>query len=132
MSLTKKITAGLIVATIVIWVGWDIYVAIEPTPGDTESETLRDWGWKAPAFVWAFGALCGHFWGTWGKFVTFREKYPWSPFVLGALALGLAGLNAAQILPRIHPMLSFLVGIPFGALLWPQKRPEPANGINDP
>jgi hypothetical protein len=118
------VTSALILGTIAVWIGWDIYVVIEPTPGDTESETLRDWGWSAPAFTWAFGALCGHFWGTWDGFVKFREKVPWSPAILAILGLALAGANVAGVLPRIHPMIPFLVGIPFGALLWAQKHPE--------
>ncbi len=121
---TSKVTSVLILATIAVWIGWDIYVAIEPTPGDTESEILRNWGWSTPSFVWMFGALCGHFWGTWDKLIQFRKRFPWSPFALGGLAVVLMSLDYGGFLPSIHPMISFLAGIPFGAWLWPQDSPE--------
>ena len=122
--MTKKITAGLIFVTIAVWIGWDVFVAIEPTPGDTESETLRNWGWAHPSFVFALGALHGHFFGTSKTLRRFRRRVPYSPFILAAIGVILAIADVAGILPSAHPLFAFLAGLPFGAVLWAQGAPE--------
>ena len=132
MTTTKKITVVGIVATIILWTAWDFVPGFNSEVGDTISETFRNWGWQAPAFVWAIGALCGHFWGTADVFVNFRVRFPWVPAVLAGVGLLLAGVNGAGVLPRIHPMISFLVGVPMGALLWPQKHPDDSDGKPSP
>jgi hypothetical protein len=114
---TKYITKGLILTTILSWIVWDIYVAIEPTPGDTESETIRDWAWAHPAFPFAVGAIMGHFF--WN-----REEgrfFSWSPWLLGGLGLAAAVIDVVGLAPTTTPVIPFLVGLPLGALLWPQR-----------
>lgn len=126
--MTKKLTVGLILATIAIWIGWDVFVAIEPTPGDTESEVLRDWGWRAPSFVFALGALLGHWFGNADALVALRERFPWSPVLLAGIGAAVVGADVAGWLTDLHPMVALLAGIPAGAVLWP-LRPKPSDRV---
>lgn len=118
MSSTRKITTGLIIATIVIWIGWDIYVAIETASaphGDTESEVIRDFSWSHPFFPFAVGVLMGHFFWT-------RKKIPsrLTTIPLAIIGVVVLVLDVTQIIPRMLPLLPFLAGIPLGHFLWPQ------------
>jgi hypothetical protein len=65
--MTKLITQILMLATVLIWIGWDIYVASNSTRGDTISEiTLRFYHEHPGLTLLLVGALCylaGHlFW----------------------------------------------------------------------
>lgn len=58
------ITGSLIIGTIVIWLIWDVLVAVAPG-ADTESQMLRNWGAYTMAFPYAIGMLLGHWWWPW-------------------------------------------------------------------
>lgn len=124
MTTTKKITVAGILATIALWTAWDFVPGLNSALGDTISETFRDWGWQHPFFPYALGALVGHFFGTAEVFVGLRRKAPWIPAVLAGTGLLVGGLDAFGVLPDIHPLISFAVGVPLGAALWPQKHPD--------
>jgi hypothetical protein len=61
---TKMITSVLMVAVVVLMIGWDVYVAFTPVKGDTISEILRQIARNHPMIPFALGVLIGHwFWG---------------------------------------------------------------------
>lgn len=121
--MTRKITIVLILTTIAVWVGWDIFAAVEPTPGDTESEVLRDWGHAHASLPFALGALMGHFFGTWDRLVELRARFPVAPVVLAGLGGVVVAADLGGALPEVHPLIPFLVGVPLGAALWPLASP---------
>lgn len=58
--MTRKITISILVAVAVLLIGWDIYVAITPAPGDTISEITLAFAQRHPVIPFAIGVLCGH------------------------------------------------------------------------
>lgn len=60
--MTTTITAFLILAGALGYVGYDVIVATNTIHGDTISEVLRRWGRDMPVVVYIWGTLAGHFW----------------------------------------------------------------------
>lgn len=118
--MTKRVTGGVIVISIVLLVGYDIVIAIENSPGDTLSEILRDWAWKHPSLAFGFGGLMGHWFGNFDQLVKFRAKFEYSWVLLALIALGWAAADFFNVF-HVHPMIALLAGIPAGATLWAQK-----------
>lgn len=58
---TYEITELLIIATILIWIGWDIYAYKRGGVEATESRVIYRWARRYPGFVFAVGCLMGHF-----------------------------------------------------------------------
>lgn len=52
------------ISSVVLLVGWDIFVAVKPPSGDTISEIIRQTAGKHPIIPFAFGVLIGHFFWT--------------------------------------------------------------------
>lgn len=61
--MARRITTVLLLVTIAVLVGWDIYVAANEHSGDTISEIVLAVSLKRPAIPFAVGFVCGHlFW----------------------------------------------------------------------
>jgi len=61
---TRKATIGILVSIILALIAWDIWVVIEPTPGDTISEITMFYARRHPVIPFALGVVCGHLlWG---------------------------------------------------------------------
>lgn len=96
MSL-RRISAAVIVGTIVLVVGYDLVPAfVDPRPGDTISEVLRDWSVRGWVLPYLGGVLAGHFW----------LRVPWAranaaAWLLPAAAMALAGLLGVE---TSHPV----------------------------
>lgn len=60
----RKITQGLVAATVSIWIGWDVYVVMKPASDDaTISAVVVDWSRAYPLIPLGIGVVCGHwFW----------------------------------------------------------------------
>lgn len=56
----KILTMILILATIFIWIGYDIWVYIEAGNAATISMTMFRWAYHAPGVAFLFGILFGH------------------------------------------------------------------------
>ena len=121
----STITVIIMVATAVVLIGWDIYVAFFndiPNRFDTESGILRRVGARFAGIPLAWGALGGHFWGpSWDP----PGIYWLWPLGLAALAalitLGHYGLRKTSLRPPAWFATVYLVvGVPLGALMWPQ------------
>lgn len=119
----RKITIILMVAAAVVLITWDIFVAVTPEKHDTISAVLLDWSQERLGFAWALGAMGGHF--------TWPSKKEWPTWAMWAGPFTLLGLFLLFVLvPGIlnylipNTAVAFIVGFPFGRLLWPQIRPE--------
>ena len=111
--IVSLVAAGLI--------AWDIYVAFfNEEKGDTISEVLRHAGQRMAGVPFAWGALGGHFWG-WQQELLLPQ--PWSGVLLGATATLLAVahfiIRKLTAPPAWSATFYLVVGIPFGAVLWP-------------
>ena len=61
--MTRKTTIAILVVATLLLISWDIWVYLEPTPGDTISEVLLKYARPHPVIPFAFGVLMGHlFW----------------------------------------------------------------------
>jgi len=132
---TKLITIGVIAVVTALLIGYDIYILIEPTPGDTLSEVFLAWGERYPIVPWLWGGLVGHLF--WPMLLLGRNVLPvpftaitvpfgdYKPWALAALILAtvvLAVLSFTGILPTMNPVIPLLAAIPAGHWGWPQTR----------
>lgn len=114
----KKVTALLILSTILLWILWDVPVAIWGD-GATESEVLRDWASAWPSFAYGLGILAGHwFWNV--------DELPDPPIKRVFMAVAaVTSILVWMALDLIHgtvqtnPIFPFLIGILVGRVLWP-------------
>lgn len=60
MHWTHWFTLGLMVTSIAIWIAWDIYVATDSIPGNTESELVRSAAKNSLLLTAALGVLISH------------------------------------------------------------------------
>lgn len=114
----RRISATLIIVTIVVWIVWDIPAALMAGTYGTESAVIRDWATTHPAFGYAIGVLAGHwFWNV------PEIKHPALMYVsISSIALFLFLDLVFQVFPPLYPLVSFGVGIVAGRLLWPLER----------
>lgn len=119
----RKYTIIVTLTLVTLLIAWDIFVAVTPEERDTVSAVVLDWSRARTGLAWAFGALCGHlFWPsskprpTWADWAT--------PFTLLSMAVLLVLVPGFANALFPGAAVAFLVGFPFGRLLWPQYRPE--------
>lgn len=110
----RKPTIGVLIATALIWIGYDIWAYIEPTQGDTLSEVIQTGILRWSAIPFGLGALLGH----WLWPATTERKTPMLFLGLGALITLFAGLFMAGNTP-LHPTIMGLIGFFAGRALWP-------------
>ena len=131
---TKTITIIFVIAATAAIIGYDIFIAIEPTPGDTISAILLNIAGAHPVIAWFWGGLGGHlFWPMklYGKAVTPIPFMDWSVswrtyrtvglIILILLTISLLVLDVAGKLP-IHPALLLVIGVPAWHWGWPQMK----------
>jgi hypothetical protein len=123
----NAITAGLIIGTILVWILWDVLVAVAPG-ADTESQMLRNWGAYSMAFPYTIGMLLGHWWWPW-RGASQSYKKTWRVVVnfsiIGALItwdivnwrMGFP----ASVAPIRHSEYWAALGYPMGHFFWGQK-----------
>lgn len=56
----RLMTGFLILATVVVWIGWDVYAWLAADDA-TISVVVTDWSRIAPGIAFLVGVLCGHF-----------------------------------------------------------------------
>ena len=127
----RAITRGILIATAVVWIGWDIALGLRHQ--ETESMVIADWVRQVNALALFFGALTAH-WCMQNP----NPHYERWPYAVAALVLALAwdGLTATwgvkgasvQLLHvppwTRYPGIWFLLGVPVGFFFWPQKWPK--------
>ena len=116
--MTKKITAGLIIAITAIAIIYDIVIVIEPTQGDTISEVILSFAYRHPFLPLAMGVLIGH--------LTWPRKYSDKKRIYFIIALAITGasvlvIDVLKVIPPIKPVIAVIPGIILGHFLWPQK-----------
>lgn len=110
------LTSGLIIVTICIWIVWDIYVSLQRKAGDTESEVIRTFAVRHPAFVWVVGGLMGHFfWHAAHPAIWWKTQ-----LILPACGIVVIALDLWAKHPKIPSVVWFLVGLTMWHILWPQ------------
>lgn len=126
---TRHWTIILLLASAAVLIGWDIFVAANPQPGDTISEIVLDWSRRVSLVPAAFGVLMGHlFWPRKGG--TFRLE----GIVLAAIFFGTRDLCAwvwddvtGTTRFWLHtvwlPVVPLALGVPLGHWCWPQRPP---------
>lgn len=117
--MTKKITIGLMWFGIALYTIWDIYAAIEPTPGDTISKVSLEYFYKHPIYPIVIGELIGHI--SCPINYTYEHYLYWTIPVLVILNLAFLSLDLCGFLPRVIPVVYIVFFIPVGAWLWPQR-----------
>lgn len=123
----RRVTVGLIVATAIVWIAWDVVVGA--THHDTESAIIAAWARAVNALPLTLGALVAHW--CWQNR---RPRYDWWPLALACLVAALAwdALTGSTFWPQVlhvpawsrHPGLWLFLGLPVGHWFWPQRYPE--------
>lgn len=118
--MTRTITFWTCVSVTVLVVGYDIAIAIEPTPNDTVSKVLRQLFMDYPVIAFATGVLGGHISST------LRQMLPgwwyWMSLpILGVLVGVLVACSVLKIAPWGRwPLVWVELGLVAGYILWPQ------------
>jgi peptidoglycan/LPS O-acetylase OafA/YrhL len=119
MSSARRVTIWLVLMTLGVWIGWDIYAAIVGGTPATESGVVRDASNSFEALAFGGGAVAGHWWVN-------REKpiiEHWSRYlILGAL--GIVAI-VVSLLTNAPTSSYFGVGVASGHFLWPMERKNP-------
>jgi hypothetical protein len=110
----RQISQLLIIATVVLLIGYDFLPFATPVAGDTLSEVMRDVGMQSKALPFGWGFLAGHF---------FVQLVPRR--LTHTLALTTAS-GVALVLHVTNPPagVALLLGVLAGAVLWPLERAE--------
>jgi hypothetical protein len=114
--MTRKVTAALLVSAAALLIIWDVYVAVTPTPGDTISEIVLDFGRRYATLPLALGVVMGH--------VTWPVRSPLAGWTKGIV---LAGLGIASLIFDLHghtsivPVVPFAFGVVVGHFVWGQR-----------
>jgi hypothetical protein len=58
--MTRKVTISILIVLCLVLIGWDVWVYLEPTPGDTISEVTFAFAQRHPVLPFAIGVICGH------------------------------------------------------------------------
>jgi hypothetical protein len=117
----RLLTKIVVVAAVLGLIGYDVYVFVEPTEGDTISEVTLSWAWSSAFVPFALGVLGGHL--TWPRRASakFRRRSALGLLIFGAL---LAGADFLGWTPDILPVIYFVPGVLAGHWFWPQTQTE--------
>ena len=119
LSNTKKTTIGVMIALFVAFIGYDIFIAVEPTEGDTISAVTLEHSEKHPMIPMAAGILCGHlFWPA--NFSKSRKKKSLIAMLIGSG--GIIVLDLLGCLSGVPPIAMFLGGVVAGHFGWSQNK----------
>jgi len=112
----SKIFMGLVTIAII---AYDIWVAVEPTRGDTISEIMSGLGYNLPIIPYAWGVLMAHFFArrTFAN-VSLKPAIRYTMLIGSGILVG--ALSLAGWLPANPPLAWFIVGAIAGYQLWPQ------------
>lgn len=105
-----------VLAALVIY---NIVIVLEPSPHDTVSALLFDWGRRYPTVPLVTGILCGHwFWPPRHHVPAFG---PWALLVWGTI---FAGLDWFNVIPEMPAALPLVTGFALGGWLWGYEKGE--------
>jgi hypothetical protein len=115
----KLATIGVLVGTATALIVWDVIVAANHGP--TESQVITDVAWRYSVLPYVLGILIGHW--------LFTHSDPWRCDLWPAMAASVAVVLTWDLLIKKgdehslarYPGVWFAVGVPVGALLWGQR-----------
>jgi len=120
--MTTTITAFLVLAGALGYVGYDVIVATNDIQGDTISAVLRRWGRDMPVVVYIWGVLGGHFWaGSEALSMSAGDELRitlWSMWM--GLILSLWWYHTGRTLTWWGALLVVNIGLLVGHFLWSQ------------
>jgi hypothetical protein len=118
------ITIAIISSAVALLVVWDVWVAFcndVPNENDTISGIMRRIGRRVVAIPLGLGGVCGHFWG---PSIPSPLGQPESVIVAGFIVVSLTVAHFVMRRYKVWPdwtaLVYLLVGIPIGAIMWPQ------------
>ena len=115
---TVNITRFIIAIVTLGLIGFDIFVAIEPTKGDTISEVIGSLGSSLPIIPFIWGVLGGHFFlrRSWYTYPKILKR--WRFHFLGVIGIVIGASSFFDMFPV--PLLWLILGIAVGNVFWPQ------------
>lgn len=108
---------------LVVFIAWDVGLALDPIDGNTWSEAARRAGRCHPVVPFLLAALVGHLFhplGARGPLVPANA----AATVMGVIIIGLAALGFADVSRAWPVTVLAALGLAMGALLWPRPRGE--------
>ncbi len=127
--LLNKITAAVIVSTIVLWLLWDGFVGW--SGAQTESRMLTNWGTWILFLPYGVASLLGHWWWPWTG--TKSPYIAWRGYLNFGVLFALAAWDVVNwkvgtpswLMWARHASLWCVIGYPMGHLCWGQRATEP-------
>jgi len=110
----RQATIVLILVSLVVWIGWDIYAVVTAGAVATESVVIRDASQVFEALAFGGGVVAGHWWisRNTGPAIARPKNF----YVLGALGAIAAVVSVFFALPT---SVFLGLGLIAGHLLWP-------------
>jgi len=120
---TKRTTQIGLLALVTAIIGYDIFVAVEPTDDDTISEVIKFASKEFPLIPFAWGILTAHLFSRrkWDTY-EFKDMGNARYITLGAVAAGVLGASFLPQLGGVSQWVFMAAGGLAGFLLWPQFR----------
>lgn len=115
---TRLVTLIVVAVAALGIIGWDIFVAINHTEGDTVSELLLGYARVYKIIPLSFGVLAGHlFWPASGS------RFYRAARIAGLASIGVAclALDLLHVVPAVPTIVPMLIGLGLGHFLWPQE-----------
>lgn len=118
---TKTLTKLVLAATTVGLIGYDVFVAVEPTQDDTISEVINLLAADHPILPFAWGVLTGHLFlrKDWNhELLKSNARYG----VLAGSGILVTIASFLSIIPDVGAGPWLLAGTAIGWLFWPQYK----------
>ena len=121
----RPVTKIILIVTAVFWAVYDVFPFLNPERGDTISEVILFYALRSLFLPYAFGVLCGHFFFP-------RDGAKQRPIILVPLSLVILSYDViahsfnVSVMESLqtYPYVPLLIGIPIGAILWPQSKSD--------
>ena len=110
------ITSIILVSTLILGIGIDIYLALNKKDGDTWSEKIREWSSdRFPIVSFFLGSLGGHFF----SFVDYRVNFFVSLIAFIVFCIAIQVFRMFYTYPKWTMIVFFQIGVIFGFFLFP-------------
>lgn len=109
-------TTILLLLTLIIGIGTDIYFALDKVHGNTYSEKIRQWAMgRFPFIAFFLGVLMGHFF----TFVEYKVPFMISLFGFALIVFIIQLFRIFFTFPKYIPFILLMLGIVYGFFIFP-------------